>query len=147
MSEYLKKNNLTYNNSYDASRFYINERKNEYPSIKYFIDLHRDSVGRNVTTATIDGKTYAKVLFVVGLDNANYEPNLLLAQRINDKLGKQLSRGILKKETVKKKSFYNQDINGNIVLLEIGGVDNTIEEVNNTLQVIAKIYFDLLSEG
>ena len=39
----------------------------------------------------------------------------------------------------RKNEVFNQDISKNAILLEVGGVDNTIEEINNTLSVIAKV--------
>ena len=38
----------------------------------------------------------------------------------------------------KEKSIFNQDLSKNAILIEIGGVDNTLEEVNNTLSIVAK---------
>ena len=35
--------------------------------------------------------------------------------------------------------IYNQDIGKNSILIEVGGVDNTIEEVYNTLEVLSDI--------
>ena len=33
-------NNLDYSNSYKASRMFILDKMNTYPSLKYFIDIH-----------------------------------------------------------------------------------------------------------
>lgn len=41
--------------------------------LQYFIDIHRDSQRKKVTTATVNGKSYAKLVFVVGAEHANYE--------------------------------------------------------------------------
>ena len=46
--------------------YFINATKEKYPSIIYFIDIHRDSIKRGQSTVTIGDKNYAKVLFVVG---------------------------------------------------------------------------------
>lgn len=141
MSKYLRDNSLIYKDSYKASRFYFLKRMNEYPSIKLFIDLHRDSARKNATTVEIDGKNYAKVLFVVGLDHDNYESNLILAEQLNNMIDKRLSRGISKKTGSKVNGIYNQDLSENSILIEVGGQDNTIEEVNNTLKELSLILF------
>ena len=54
---------------------------------------------------------------------------------------KTLSRGILYREDV----IFNQDLSPYAILLEVGGVDNTIEEVNNSLEafsLVLKEYLD-----
>lgn len=120
----------------------MEEKKKTYPSIQYYIDIHRDSVSKNYTTATIQGKNYAKVLFVVGLDHANWESNNNLAtnlDRIITKYYPGLSRGIMQKQGQNVNGIYNQDLSPNCVLIEVGGVDNTIEEVYNTMNALADI--------
>ena len=76
LSEFLNLNHWNYASSYKATRMLLLEKMNKYDSLKYFIDIHRDSVNRNSTTVTINNKTYAKILFVIGLEHKNYEYNL-----------------------------------------------------------------------
>ena len=52
------------------------------------------------------------------------------------------SRGIL----VRKNSSYNQDLASNIILIELGSQDNTIEEVNNTIGVLANALSSYINE-
>lgn len=142
---YIKKNNLNYNISYDISRKYITDLKNKY-NFKIYIDLHRDSVKYNATLYTKNNKKYAKILFVLGKKNKNYKNNLKFINYINDKLNKDykgLSRGILYRDDAR----FNQDISDNAILLELGGVDNTIEELNNTLYILANILKEYLNEN
>lgn len=143
--KYIKKNNLNYNISYDISRKYITDLKNKY-NFKIYIDLHRDSVKYNATLYTKNNKKYAKILFVLGKKNKNYKNNLKFINYINDKLNKDykgLSRGILYRDDAR----FNQDISDNAILLELGGVDNTIEELNNTLYILANILKEYLNEN
>lgn len=42
--------------------------------------------------------------------------------------------------------IFNQDLSSHAILLEVGGVDNTIEEVNNTMQVIAEVLNEYINE-
>lgn len=146
ISKYLSNNNLMYKDSYTASRYYINERIKEYPSIEYFIDIHRDSALKDKTSIEIDGITYAKVMFVVGLDYVGYESNLQLAENLSLRLG-EISRGISKKTGPKVNGIYNQDLSNKSLLIEVGGIDNNIEEVNNTLKVLSKVIFEYINEG
>ena len=142
MSNILEKNNWDYSYSYRASRQLLVDKINKYKTLKYFIDIHRDSVGGNLTKITIDNKTYAKVLFIIGLDHKTWEPNYNLANKLNSMLDtkyKGLSRGIMKKTGLNVNGVYNQDVSNNCILIEVGGVDNTIEEVYNTMDAISQV--------
>lgn len=115
------------------------------PNYKIFIDLHRDSIKRNISIYEKDNKKYAKILFVVGTNHKNYKYNDNLVKELEKLINKNhkgLSRGIMYKE----KSIFNQDLSKNAILIEIGGVDNTIEEINNTLSVIANVLNEYLKE-
>lgn len=141
MSEILEKNNWNYSYSYQASRTLLKDKISKYKSLKYFIDIHRDSVSKSYSTVTINNKSYAKILFVIGLDHNNWEKNYNLAVSLNniiDNNYKGLSKGIMKKTGMNVNGIYNQDVSPNCILIEIGGVDNTIEEVFNTTNAIAE---------
>ena len=142
MSEILSKNNWNYAYSYEVSSNLIKEKQAKYKSLKYFIDIHRDSVTKEASTITINNKKYAKVLFIIGLDHDNWELNYNLANSLNnlfDNYYQGLSRGIMKKTGPNVNGVYNQTISPNCILIEIGGVDNTIEEVYNTMAALADI--------
>lgn len=143
----LNTNGWKYGRSYKASRILMEEAYKNNPSLKFFIDLHRDSASYDRTVTEIDGKKYARVLFVVGLEHDNYQENLNLANYLNDEVKKfngNLSRGVLQKKGSGVNGIYNQDFNRNTILIEVGGQYNYIEEVNNTLKVIANIIYDYL---
>ncbi len=149
IKDVLDKNGWNYRYSYNASRVYLEEVSKNNPSIKYFIDLHRDSVGKDKTTTVINGKSYAKVMFLVGLEHENYQKNLDLATRLNELISQfdsTLSRGIYQKEGPGVNGIYNQDFSSKAILIEVGGQYNTIEEVANTIEVIAKVLKDYLGE-
>lgn len=149
IKDVLDKNGWNYRYSYNASRVYLEEVSKNNPSIEYFIDLHRDSVGKDKTTTTINGKSYARVMFLVGLEHENYQKNLDLATRLNELISQfdsTLSRGIYQKEGPGVNGIYNQDFSSKAILIEVGGQYNTIEEVANTIEVIAKVLKDYLGE-
>lgn len=149
ISEFMKINNWNYNNSYKASRFYLMDTKNKYSTIKLFIDLHRDAIGKNSSTVTINKKDYAKVLFVVGKEHENYEKNLKLADNINNKIKdryEEITRGITIKEGKGVNGIYNQDVSENCILLELGGNENNITEILNTIDVISEIIKEYIDE-
>ena len=142
ITQFLDINNWDYAASYKASRIFMLDKKNTYPSIKYYIDIHRDSVGKDLTFVRINNRDYARILFVVGLEHSNYQKNLDLANNINKLIEDNypgLSRGIYKKEGPNVNGIYNQDISENAMLIELGGVDNNIEEVMNTINALSDI--------
>ena len=139
LTEFLDLNKWNYANSYKASRMFILDKINTYDTIKYLIDIHRDSAKKEMTSVAINGKNYARILFVVGLEHKNYQKNLDLANNINKMFTEKypgISRGVYKKEGEGVDGIYNQDITGNSMLIEVGGIDNNIDEVMNTINAI-----------
>ena len=139
VTAFLSENNLKYYKSYQGSRKYLSEAKEKYNTIKYFFDIHRDSVGKSKSTITVNGKSYAKVLFVVGTDNPNNASNKNNAEKLNriiDSKVNGISRGILSHGGKGYNGVYNQDISDNVFLIEVGGPDNTKEEVESTIDII-----------
>lgn len=146
----LNKNNWVYKDSYKASRIYLENTYQNNTSLKYFIDLHRDSSLKSKTTTTIDGKSYARVMLLVGLEHDNYNANLKVATDINNLIKAKypsLTRGIYKKSGPGVNGIYNQDFNSNCILIELGGQYNTMLEVSNTIDILAKILYDYIGEN
>ena len=149
IKDILNKNNWKYYKSYNATRILLEENIIKYPTLKYFIDIHRDSLPKNRTTVKIDNKDYAKVLFLIGLENKNYEENLIFTEKINNKLNeyyKGLSKGILKKGGEGVNGVYNQDFNNRTILIEIGGYENTPTEVLNSAIAFSRCFMEVISE-
>lgn len=150
VSNVLNKNKWNYASSYRVTRTFLENAKKKYPTLKFYIDVHRDSVKRSITTKTFDDKDYARVMFLIGLENKNYKENLKLTSQINDDLEKKypgLSRGIYKKKGPGVNGVYNQDFSSNAILIEFGGNDNTIDEVYNTVIIISEILSKYIGES
>lgn len=146
----MKINNWLHKDSYKASRFYIIDAINKYKNLDLLIDLHRDDLTKEASTITIKGKKYAKVLFVVGLENPGYQKNLSLANKINNLINKKypsLSRGVLTKKGKGVDGIYNQDLSPKMILLELGGQHNTIDEILNTIEVMSHILKEIVGDN
>ena len=129
----LKEHNWKYSESYNASMLWLEIIHEKYPSIKYFIDLHRDS---SASTVLINDKPYAKMMFVIGMNHENYEKNESLMLKLNNYL-KENYEGLMREPFYGKRSRYNQHFNENVILIEVGGPKNTIEEVQNSIDAFA----------
>ncbi|MDD4706271.1 MAG: stage II sporulation protein P [Bacilli bacterium] len=130
----LNMNNWDYSNSYQATKLLLDEATKKYPSVKYFIDIHRDSVTDRYIE---DDKSYAKLMFVVGMNHENYLQNDKLMVKLYDYI-KENKPGIIKNNYYGKNSVYNQNFNVNTILIEVGGIKNTIDEVYNSINILAE---------
>lgn len=141
VTEVLRKNNWAYKRSYEASKELASNTISNNSSLKLIIDLHRDSSKLEKTLLEHKDNKYARVLFVIGAEYDNYEINYSLANKINTNLEELIpgiSRGIIKKSGLGVNGVYNQDLSPFSILIEIGGQYNQIDEVNNTLSILAK---------
>ena len=149
ISDYLKENDMKYYQSYEASRHYLLDIMEKYDSIRLFIDIHRDAVTHEISTVNIDGVDCAKIMFVVGKEHENYLKNLESSNKLNDMIKNKypsITRGVLEKEGKNVNGIYNQDLGSNIMLIEIGGNYNNINEVLNTIDLITPIIGDYINE-
>ena len=138
--DYLEDNNLEFDDSYKATREFLSDKLKTY-DFDLIIDLHRDAV--NNTTVKINNKEYAKIMFV---QNVNYKNNIILANKLNDILNEKypgITRGIYNKYV----DNFNQDLNNNVLLIELGGNTNTFNQVNNSIDALAYSIKELLNEN
>lgn len=142
----LMERDLSFNHSYIVSREVLKESLDKNKSIKMVFDLHRDSQKRNETTININRKDYARIVLNVSRKSDNYGKNKEFAELIHEKLEESfpgLSRGVIIKG-VDHENTYNQDLQDNSVLLEIGGVENTLEETYRSVDVFAEIVKEII---
>ena len=139
----LRANNWNFASSYRASRIFIEERIHQYPTLQFFFDLHRDGIAHDIARIDIDGRPYARILFVIGVDNpVGYDENYRMARKLHNMLEEQrpgISRGVFISGGVGRNGIYNQDIASSLQLIEIGTVETTIEEAMNTMEILADV--------
>ena len=143
IKDYLKKNKLKYSDSYEASRYYLEKNLNN--NYELILDIHRDSLRRKYTLYEKDNKKYARILFIIGASNKNYKKNKEIAENLNSRLNNKY-KGMSRVVTIREDATYNQDLNSKIILVKIGGIDNTLEELNNTIEVFSKVISDYIKE-
>ena len=149
VKDILNNNHWNYASSYKASRILLEQSVLTYPTLEYFIDVHRDSLSRDKTVIEIENKVYAKLLFIVGLENPNYQENLSFTEKIHNKINEKypnLSKGIYKKSGPGVNGVYNQDFHKNTILIEVGGYENTTTEVLNSLLAFSSSFLEVIHE-
>ncbi|CAM4266679.1 stage II sporulation protein P [Paenibacillus tarimensis] len=117
--------------------------------LSFFFDIHRDSQPRSLTTATINGKSYAQVYFIIGHRNPRWKENEAFATKIHNALEKAypgISRGIWGKSAATGNGEYNQSLSTESVIIEIGGIENTLQESYRTADALAKVITDIYWE-
>ncbi|WP_010531046.1 stage II sporulation protein P [Lentibacillus jeotgali] len=141
----LNEKNWQYHQSYKASRNVVKEAFAGNGDLQYAFDLHRDASPKNETTTEINGKEYARVMFVVGAKYEGYEKNLEIANELHNLIEKKypgLSRGVITKKGAGSNGIYNQDLSPNAMLIEFGGVGNKLEELYRSADAVADVFSD-----
>ena len=132
--------------SYNYSLETVKEAMAGHRDLAFFFDIHRDSQSRSYTTATIGGKDYAQVYFIVGHRNPNWRKNEAFATELHEAMEKKLpgiSRGVWGKTAANGNGEYNQHVSPESVVVEIGGVDNTLQECYRTADALADVIAEL----
>lgn len=136
----MKSEGKTFPQAYNTVRPYLSSRLQEQ-SYNLIIDLHRDSAKRDATTTMYNNQSYARIAIVVGAEHKNYRWNTAYAESLsaamNDIVPK-VSRGVISKSGDNVDGRYNQDLAKEMILIELGGIDNTEDELNRTIAVIGK---------
>ena len=65
---------------------------------------------------------------------------------LKNPLVKILNRGILQKQGPKVNGVYNEDFSNRTILIEVGGENNTIDEVYNTVDVLSEVISEYIKE-
>ncbi|MEH7236720.1 stage II sporulation protein P [Bacillus sp. JJ1562] len=146
----LKKKGWSTTQSYAVSREIVQSAMASDSDIDFLIDIHRDGIRKDVSTVTIENKPYARIFFVVGSASKNFEQSYALAESLNKSIESQLpgiSRGVVAKGYDQGNGVYNQDLAENSILIEIGGVDNDMKELKNTVEALAKVLSDQIIDA
>ena len=144
----MRANDWRFEQSYQASRIFVEERINQHPTLQFFFDLHRDGIPHNLARIDIDDNAYARILFVIGEDNpVGYAENYAMARTLHNMLEEVrpgISRGISISGGAMRNGVYNQDVARTLQLIEIGTVETTVEEAINTIEVLAEILVEYM---
>lgn len=136
------------NNSYSNSERTVREILGRQKDFDLVIDLHRDAGVPN-PTIKINGRDVARIAIVVGtaqnipLQHPHYQKNLDLAYQIKNACD-ALYPGLMRPVQVHKEARYNQHLHPASLILEIGSVDNTLEEALLAAELLANVLVRIL---
>jgi len=139
-----------YAESYLESEKTVRELIYANPEIAALFDIHRDSKQpAGMTTAKVNNREVARVLIVAGSDARqpfpNWHENLAFAQKIARRcearypglcIGVRVQQG-----------RYNQFLHPRALLLEIGGVNNSLEEAEAAAELLADVLAEVLQDS
>lgn len=143
-----------FNRAYTYSRAAAQRALAEHPSIRYILDVHRDSIFARDGTCekaltTIDGVDAAQVMLVVGTDQGGashpyWRQNLTVATHLEDLLNRLYPT--LARPINLRTAAFNQALSTGSLLLEVGSCGNTIEEANTAARLFAVAFAAMLRE-
>ena len=138
-----------FNASYGKSLNTVDSILKSYPSIRMVIDLHRDGLEENKklrTAVKVEGKSAARVMFVVGtnqnLIHPNWKENFKLAIKLHERLN-ELYPGLTRPIDL---SFnrYNQHLSNAALIMEVGGDGDTLDEALETTKYLARVISEVI---
>jgi len=141
----LHENGWEYWQSYQASKPVVEEALAGNSDIQYVFDIHRDSRRKEATTTTINGEGYASLFFIIGKDYQDNQKNIEMATKIHQMLEEKypgLSLGVIEMGGSGRNGVYNQNLSDNAILIEFGGVDNTLNELYRSADALAEVFAD-----
>jgi stage II sporulation protein P len=134
------------NTAYSKSLTTMEKYANQYPTLRVYIDVHRDSGENQKDYVTINGDDCARVMFVVGkgegytgtgFDGKPYfESNYKLALAITNELEK-IKEGFTRPIRVKP-GRYNQQVSDMCLLIEFGHNANSLQQAVNSAKYMAE---------
>lgn len=143
-----------YNTAYASSAKAVRRWLALYPSIRYVLDVHRDSIaapdGTYAKTLTeIGGTRTAQVMLVVGsdADGANsydWKRNFTLAVFLQQALNERFPT--LARPLNLRTWAFNQTVSPGSLLLEVGSCTNTVEEAVEAGRMFAQSYAEVIRE-
>lgn len=120
-----------------------------YPSIKVFLDIHRDgvdSVKKLRLTKKINGRNAAQIMFVVGtngmLPHPQWKENLKFALKLQQKLNEKYP-GLARPVWISSKR-YNQHVSNEALIIEIGGDGNLLSECLESSKYLAEVLNEVM---
>jgi len=146
---------LDRSSAYQMAEAGVRDILKKYPTIEVVIDLHRDGVPETThLVKNVNGKDCAKIMFFNGLSRTKKQGNIayLANPYIQDNLAfsfqmqlasEQLYPGLARKIYLKGYR-YSLHMMPKSLLIEAGAQTNTVQEMKNTMELLANILSEVL---
>jgi len=132
--------------AYYNAAAYIRSTLEQYPSVRYILDVHRDAItaedGTGIRPLTVvEGTEYAQMMFVVGTDHGGsghvgWENNLALAVRLQTAL--QGEYPALMRDINLRSASFNAQYAPGALLIEAGAACSHLEEAIRSIRVLGQ---------
>lgn len=144
-----------FNRAYTNSARTIKAYLEKYPSIRYVLDVHRDSIfgEGNVcekTLTVVEDTPTAQVMLVVGTDESGsshpgWRKNFTVASHLEERLN--LLYPTLARPVNLREHGFNQWFSTGSLIVEVGSCGNTVEEAVTAGSFFAAAFADLVKSG
>ena len=143
-----------YSGAYDRSLTTAKAYLEQYPSIQFILDVHRDAIsdgngGMYKVVSDVAGQNAAQLSFVVGTDGGGLEhplwqENLKLAAAITQCLAEDYPT-LMRPITVRN-SRYNQHTTTGSLLVEMGAAGNSLDEALLSARLLGEVLAEVILE-
>jgi len=144
----------SFRDSYRRSLETVQDYINRYPSIRYVIDVHRDSIiaesgEKFKPTVKINGIDTAQVMIVTGTDNGGaYHPdwrdNLAFTAHFQQKMNSRYP--MLARPVNLRAARFNQHTSKGSIILEVGSCGSTFSEAIRAAELVGECLAELILE-
>lgn len=145
---------VSFQHSYIRSLETVNEYLQKYPSIKYVIDLHRDSTitatgEKYKPTIKINGRDSSQIMFVIGTPEGgahhpDWRDNLTFAAYLQKKMNDKYP--MLARPINLRNARFNQHTTKASVILEVGSCGSTFSEALYAADLFGECMAELILE-
>lgn len=134
-----------YNRAYHSSRETINKNISNYGEFDLIIDLHRDGGPKKESvTGNVNEEDIARLTLVTTMQDPKYPQHINNINAIVD-IANNLYPGLFRERGIIAYDhggilFYNQDLNDNAILMEVGADTNTLQEAKNSMKYMSRVF-------
>lgn len=131
------------NSSYSNAEKTVREMLSRQKDFDMVIDVHRDAGVPN-PTVMVNGREVARIVLVIGtaeripLIHPNFQENLDFAYKIKS-VCDAMYPGLMRPVQVHKEARYNQHLHPGSLIVELGSVENTLEEALLAAELLANV--------
>lgn len=137
--------NPSYDASYERSFETVKTLLKKYPSIECIIDLHRDATAAEIAgpVQSVKGKNSAVYSYVLSNTTETYGQNRAFLGKLNT-IAESRFDGYTG-NILERPYWYNQELSGKSVLIEMGNNRNNIREVRRCAEIFGEVLASALN--